>query len=184
MTSQGCCADIGWIDFYLMDRNCHRNTRFDFLYFQIYWGGGMAGGCHGSWYRGTSLHTFRVVAAELETIKKIFDIELSCEQLYTLVGTTGGLSLIASSVPGLSTIFKLAERGVGHAVRSTYMMTKIATSLSNITKKLWRVSLKSRVFLKTVFSATAPYPMLLGCFCIPQLIIGMHSLLGMKLKIN
>ena len=62
------------------------------------------------------------MAEELENIKQIFDIEFSCEQLYSLVGTTGGLSLMASSVPGLSTIFKLAERG--HAVRATYMMTK------------------------------------------------------------
>ena len=94
-----------------------------------------------------------------------------------IVGTAGGLSLVASSVPGLSTIFKLVERGVGHAVRATYMMTKIAKTFSSITKKLWCVSLKARVFLNTVFSATAPYPMLNGSFCVPQLIIGMHSLL-------
>ena len=73
--------------------------------------------------------------AELESIKNIFDIEFTCQELYLLVGTTGGLSLIASAVPGLGTIFKLVECGASHAVRATYMMMKISTSLSKITKK-------------------------------------------------
>ena len=59
--------------------------------------------------------------AELESIKNIFDIEFTCQELYLLVGTTGGLSLIA-----LDYIY---------AVRATYMMMKISTSLSKITKK-------------------------------------------------